>query len=153
VRRLVIPTSYGYYMAPSIDAEHSTLYAYGYKNMNNQPNGGNSMKLVKADLGQLTDNGDGTYTPKILSDMEMPYLGVTQGRKYLGGSLYIGFSNTSSPYNARLVAIDATTGDVAADVPMSSVTSSESEGVCYRINGSEIEWYYSDYYNVYKVSF
>ena len=152
VRRLLIPTTYGYYMAPSIDAEHSTLYAYGYKIMNNQQSG-NSMKLVKADLGQLTDNGDGTYTPKILSDMEMPYLGVTQGRKYLGGSLYVGFSNTGSPYNARLVAIDATTGDVTADVPMSSVTSSENEGVCYRINGSEIEWYYSDYYNVYKVSF
>ena len=152
VRSLTIPETYGYYMAPSIDAEHNVLYAYGYSRSSNQSTN-NSMKLVKADLNQLTDNGNGTYTPKILSEIEAPYAGVTQGRKFFGGSLYVGFAATSTPHNARLVTIDATTGDVKADIPMSAVTTSENEGVCYRVNGNEIEWYYSDYYNVFKLGF
>ena len=153
IRKLIIPNTEGYYLAPSIDADHNTLYAYGYSINSNQAVSGNSMKLIKADLSNLTDNGDGTYTPKILSSVENPYVGVTQGRKFFGGNLYVGFSNNGTPHNARLVAIDATSGDVKTDVSMSGVTTSENEGVCYQIVDSEIIWYYSDYYNVFKVLF
>ena len=152
IRKLIIPNTEGYYLAPSIDADHNTLYAYGYSINSNQASG-NSMKLIKADLSNLTDNSDGTYTPKILSSVETPYVGVTQGRKFFGGNLYVGFANTGNPHNARLVAVDATSGDVKTDVSMSGVTTSENEGVCYQIVDSEVIWYYSDYYNVFKVLF
>ena len=152
VRKLIIPTTYGYYLAPSLDADHNVLYAYGYSISSNQASG-NSMKLIKADLNSLTDNDDDTYTPKILSDVESPYVGVTQGRKYFGGNLYVGFANTGAPYNARLVAIDATNGDIKTDVPLNNFVTLEGEGVCYQIDGQNIYWYYSDYYNIFKLEF
>lgn len=152
VRTLVIPTENGYYPAPSVDAEHNVLYCYGYKQTHIQKQD-NCMMLSKFDLNRLTDNGDGTYTPARLSVIEAPYLGVMQGRKYYQGRLYVGFSNTGSPHNSRLVVVDASTGDVKTDIDMTGVTTSENEGVCYQIDGNNIYWYYTDYYDVFKLTF
>ena len=152
-KTLYIPTTEGYYMAPSLDNENNIMYCYGYKNSSYQPGNDNKMKLVKCDLSQLTDNGDSTFTPLILDSIETPYMGVNQGRKYYSGRLYVGFANTSSPHNARFVAIDVNDGHTVTDIDMSRVTTSETEGLCYKIDGNDITWYYSDYFNVFEVLF
>lgn len=151
VRQLYIPTSNGGFFAPSIDAKNNVLYCFGTKSLSANVHTG--MVLLKCDLDELTDNGNGTYTPRILTKTEVADFGTQQGRKYYGGNIYVGFSNTGSPHNSRLVAIDATTGDVKTDIDMTGVTTSENEGVCYQIVGDKIYWYYSDYYNIYKLTF
>lgn len=152
VRTITIPTECGYYPAPSIDAKHNVLYCYGYKQASN---GGddNAMVLSKFDLNTQTNNGDGTYSAKLLSTFESPYLGVIQGRKYYQGRLYVGFTDEGATRNSRLVVVDAATGDVKSFVDMTAITSSENEGVCYQVDGDNIYWYYSDYFNVFKLTF
>lgn len=153
IKKLIIPTSEGYYLAPSIDNENNLLYCYGYKNNSNQAYN-NKMILLKCDLSNLSENQDNTFTPYILNRIETDYMGVTQGRKYFNNRLYVGFSNTSSPHNSRLVAIDVNNGQTKTDVDLSGVTSSENEGVCYIIDSNNhIKWLYSDYYNVFQLEF
>lgn len=152
VKTLVISDTEGYYLAPSIDSVNNIMYCYGYKLDVITPND-NAMKLLKCDLSSLTDNGDGTYTPAILNRIETPYMGVMQGRKYYDGRLYVGFAETGTPHNCRLVSIDVDTGQTKADIDLSVVTTSENEGVCYQINGNDITWYYSDYYNIFSLKF
>lgn len=152
VRTIYIPTTHGYWFAPSVDAKSNILYAYGYK-ANHYRESENAMKLLRLDLNNLTNNDDGTYTPGLISECETPYLGVTQGRKFYGGNLYVAFANVASPFNARLVSIDGNSGVVKADVDLTGVTKSEAEGLCYKIDGNQIYWYLNDYWDVFKLSF
>lgn len=152
VKTMVISDTEGYYLAPSIDSVNNIMYCYGYKIGEISPTG-NAMRLLKCDLSSLTDNGNGTYTPAILNRIETPYMGVMQGRKYYDGRLYVGFAETRTPHNCRLVSIDVDTGQTKTDIDLSVVTTSENEGVCYQINGNDITWYYSDYYNIFSLKF
>lgn len=152
VRTLYIPTSEGYFMTPSVDNENNILYCYGYKD-DYVGASGNAMKLIKCDLSDLTDNGDGTFSPTILQRIETPYMGVMQGRKYYNGRLYIGFAETSSPHNARLVVVDVSNGDTKTVVDMTNITTSENEGVCFVKNNKRIKWLYSDIYDVFELDF
>lgn len=152
VRTLYIPTEQGHGVCPSIDAKNNIMYGYAFGvESYYAPN--NYMVLTKWDLNRLTENADGTYTPALLSECECPYVGVTQGRKYLQGRIYLGVASTGSPHNAKFIALDAGTGDVVTTIDMTKVTTSEAEGLAYRVNGDDIEWYYSDYFNVYKLTF
>lgn len=152
VRTLYIPTSEGYFMAPSVDNENNILYCYGYTDDSVEVTG-NKMVLLKCDLSDLTDNGDGTYTPDILSRIETPYLGIMQGRKYYNNRLYIGFAETSSPHNSRIVVVDVSNGETKTIVDMTPVTTSENEGICYKIEQNKISWFFSEYYDVFKIYF
>ena len=153
IKKLVIPTNEGYYFAPSIDVQNNIMYCYGYKNNDNHSYDNNKMRLIKCDLSNLTDNEDDTFTPEIIDRIETPYMGIMQGRKYYNGRLYVGFANTGSPFDSRLVSIDVETGQTKADIDMTAVTTSENEGVCYQIVGNNIYWHYSDYYDVFKILF
>lgn len=156
VKTISIPTpDYGYHISPALDADNNVLYGFGYrKDSDKNYSGTNSMILTKWDLNRLTENEDGTYTPtQIGNKTECPYIGTTQGRKYYQGNIYIGTANTSNPHNSKLVVIDAGTGDVKTTVDMTGVTMSENEGVCYQIVDGNIYWYYSDYYNIFKLTF
>ena len=156
VKTISIPTpDYGYHISPALDADNNVLYGFGYReDSDNNYSGTNSMILTKWDLNRLTENEDGTYTPtQIGNKTECPYIGTTQGRKYYQGNIYIGTANTSNPHNSKLVVIDAGTGDVKTTVDMTGVTMSENEGVCYQIVDGNIYWYYSDYYNIFKLTF
>ena len=111
------------------------------------------MILSKWDLNRLTENEDGTYTPALLNRCNCQYIGTTQGRKFYQGNLYISVANTGTPHNGRIVTVDSGTGDIKADIPLSSVTTSELEGLCYRIVGDNLYWYLTDYYNIFKLTF
>lgn len=152
VRTLKLSNDEGYYLAPSIDSKNNIMYCYGYK-INSLAAQNNAMELVKCDLTDLTDNGDGTYSPAIINRIETPYMGVMQGRKYYNNRLYIGFANTSSPANCRLVCVNVEDGKTMTDIDLSSIVTVESEGLCYQIIGNNILWYYTDYNNVFELSF
>lgn len=152
IRTLKLSTDEGYYLAPSLDNQNNILYCYGYK-IQSLAATNNAMKIVKCDLSNLTANGDGTYSPAIINRIETPYMGVMQGRKYYKGRLYIGFANTSGSADCRLVCVDVSNGETKTDIDLSGMVTVESEGVCYRIVGNEILWYYSDFNNVFEMSF
>ena len=152
IRTLSIPTEYGYWLSCSIDAKNNILYSYGYK-ANHYLRENNAMKLLRLNLNELTENEDGTFTPTLISNVETPYIGISQGRKFYGGNLYVTFANTGAPHNSRLVCIDANSGVIKADIDLTGVTTSEAEGLCYKIEGNKIYWYFSEYWDVFKLTF
>lgn len=152
IRTISIPTTYGYWLAPSIDAQNNILYAYGYS-INDFSDTTGEAKLVRFNLKELTENADGTYTPKLLNNVRLPRLGVTQGRKFYGGNLYIAFAETAAPHNARLITIDCASGLTKNTIDLTGVTTSEAEGLCYKIVGDEIYWYLNEYWDVFKLKF
>lgn len=151
VKSLYIPTNYGYYASPSIDKSTNILYTYAHSN-GNIPNADN-MVIASWNLESLTDNLDGTYTPELINSCESPNIGTYQGHKYYGGKIYITSSRSSSPYNQKLFAIDCGTGNVVTSINMADVLTTETEGLCYQINGNNIEWILSEYLNVFKILF
>lgn len=150
VKTIYIPTTNGYYPSPSLDADNKVMYTYAHSEASNYPK---KMIIAKWDLNKLTQNEDGTFTPRFISQCESPRIGTYQGHKYFGGKIYLGVSNTSTPHNCKFSVIDASTGDVLTVIDMSPVTESENEGLCYKIEGNEITWLYSDYYDVFELKF
>lgn len=152
IRTLSISGTNGYWLAPSIDAKNNILYTYGYS-INSYTDTSASAKLLQFDLDVLTQNDDGTYTPKGLRSMTLPRLGVTQGRKFYDGNLYIAFAETTAPHNSRLVTIDCASGLTKNTIDLTGITTSEAEGLCYRIIGDNIYWYLNEYWKVFKLKF
>lgn len=148
VKTISIPNTLGYYLSPNVDG--NTLYLFGYAE-NSITNG--KMKIVRCDLLNMTQNGDGTFTPIVLEETETPYLGVYQGHKYLNGNIYVGFANTQAPYNPKIYGISVGTGDIVTTIDLSSLLADELEGLCFRIDDRKIEWYVSDYFRVFELFF
>ena len=78
---------------------------------------------------------------------------VFQGGKYYNARLYMGFGETSAPYNNRLVAINPENGNVMTDINMGNVLTTECEGLGYRIVDNNIMWIYTDYTKVCQLQF
>lgn len=151
VRTIKIPTTYGSYASPSIDGANNILYTYAHSN-SSIPNSDN-MIIASWDLDSLTDNGDNTYTPKLLGQCESPSVGTYQGHKYYGGRIYMTASNTGSPYEPKMYAIDCGSGEIVTTIDIKPILNSELEGLCYYINGSQIEWYLSGWFKIFKLDF
>jgi hypothetical protein len=152
IKQLYIPATYGYYFAPSIDTANNVMYCFGNK-LQSISATGNKNVIVKCNLNKLTENNDGTFTPEVISSVETNWIGVFQGGKYYNGRLYMGFSETSAPYNNRFVAINPLNGDVMTDINMGNVLTTECEGLGYRIVDNNILWIYTDYTKVCQLQF
>lgn len=151
IRTIYIPTAYGYYASPNIDKDNNILYTYAHSNAS-IPNT-DQMIISSWDLNNLTDNGDGTYTPQLLDYCNSPSVGTYQGHKYYGGRIYLTSAKSSAPFNQKVFAIDCGSGEIVTTIDMSNILTTETEGLCYRINGDDIEWYLSEIYKVYKLDF
>lgn len=152
VKTIKFDGNIGNYATPTIDFTRKVVYLYGFKH-GYDADEGNLMIITMWDLTSLTENDDGTFTPALLSENKCGYLGVMQGGKYYNGIIYKAVAKTKSPFEAKLLALDAESGDVRTSIDMTGVTTSEAEGLCYQINGDNIYWYYSDYFNIFKLSF
>ena len=125
----------------------------GYKEQTWGYTNTNGMILNMYNLNNLTDNGDGTYTPELISTIESPYVGTTQGRKFYQGKLYMEVSGTSSPHNSKLLCLNPYTGIVESTITDMVSGMTELEGICFYIENNDIYWLVSDYYNFKKVKF
>lgn len=87
-------------------------------------------KVSKWDLSQLTDNGDGTYTPENISTIQIPQPSNSyffQGCKFHDGLLWFASGNgTGSSY---VYAVNPTTGNT--DYTIDLQTTQEPEGVSW----------------------
>ena len=112
-------------------------------------------KLVKYDLSNEIDNGDGTYTFPIISVGTCPDLRVRQGMKYYNGRIYMLTTRaTSSPFDPELIALDC--NEENALITMRAQTlpfTSEGEGLAVSVEDNTAYIYITDYFNVYKLAF
>lgn len=111
-----------------------TMYALGYANGYTYSEG-NYIRIMKLDLSDLTDNGDGTYTPAILDTIDREWLPCIQGADFHDGMIWIACGMS---YPANVYALNPATGAVAVDIDL--VNSGELEGLAWAYNSID-NWF------------
>ena len=119
----------GYYAALCLDDENSLMYMVGYSEQNYQTDDGGNNKTVisKWDMTNLTDNGDGTYTPAFISAIERPFIYVMQGQQYHDSMLWIASGGTN--VRGYIYALNPATGALLHTVDTNTTT--EVEGLAF----------------------
>lgn len=87
----------GYHSNPCIDFENDIMYTVGYYLNSTNTAEGNYCIVCKWDLADMTDNGDGTYTPTMLGTYNRDYIYVMQDLKFNDGYCWIesGYSESA----------------------------------------------------------
>lgn len=119
----------GYYAALCLDYEHEIMYMVGYSEQNYQTDdGGNNKTIIsKWDMSNLTDNGDGTYTPAFISSIERPFIYIMQGQQYHDGMLWIASGATNT--RGYIYALNPSNGNLLFTIDTNSTT--ELEGMAF----------------------
>lgn len=119
----------GYYAAACIDFENDIIYMVGYSENTalSDNDGSNKTVVSKWDMGNMTDNGDNTYTPAFISSYERPFIYVMQGQQYYDGMLWISSGGTN--VRGYVYALDPIDGTLLYTVD--SGTETEMEGIAF----------------------
>lgn len=138
----------GYHAVGTFDWANNIMYTIGtVKDDYQSDQGGTNPCIVcKWDLTDLTDNGNGTYTPKLISTYQRPFIYVMQGEQYHDGYIWIGSGyGTGTEY---IYAMNPDTGEFAYTLTMPITTEIEGmswqveNGVYYMIVGFQGGKYY-----------
>lgn len=131
VKTLIFPSSAGYYGAGAFDWDNNICYLLAYKKNNYQTDdsGTNTTVVSKWDLSNLTDNGDGTYTPTFIDQYERDFIYVMQGLTYHDGLIWItsGYGSTAS----HIYAMNPTSGVIEHTITMDDTTEIEGAQFMY----------------------
>lgn len=97
----------GYRLSGGYDADRNLLKTIHYKLNSSTSRTGNGCVLSVWDLNDVTDNGDSTFTPALVSESEVPFVGVIQDCKCYGGWLYVlsGGGTNTPPYEATILTV------------------------------------------------
>ena len=79
----------------------------------------------------------------------MDNFGVIQGGKCFNGDVYLGVSNSEQPYESKMLRLKAATGTVKTKLMLEDIN--VMQGISYIIQGNDITWLVSDYYDLYKI--
>lgn len=120
IRTLKFPQTAGYYGAGAFDWENHICYLLSYKenNYTTDDGGSNTTVVSKWDLSNLTDNGDGTYTPEFVSQYERAFIYVMQGLAYHDG--YIWVSSGYASNTSYIYAMNPSTGVIDHTITLST---------------------------------
>lgn len=139
VKTLKFPQTAGYYGAGAFDWENDICYLLAYKKNNYQTDdsGTNTTVVSKWDLSNLTDNGDGTYTPAFIDQYERDFIYVMQGLTYHDGLIWItsGYGSTAS----HIYAMNPTSGVIEHTITMDDAT--EIEGAQFMYDSATQTYY------------
>lgn len=117
----------GYHSNPCFDNQTGVMYTVGYfKNTTTDPDG-NYCILCAWDVSNMTDNGDGTFTPTLKKRSTRDFIYVMQDVKYNAG--YIWISSGLSGTVQNIYAMNPDTG--AFDHVITGPITSEIEGLSW----------------------
>lgn len=140
IRTLSFPSSVGYYSSSAFDFDNNICYVVAYKKANYTSSDGGTNKTVvsKWDLSNLTDNGDGTYTPTFISQYERDFIYVMQGLQYFDGYIWVssGYNDGGSQY---VYAMNPTTGVIDHTITLDDTI--EIEGLAWIYNGIQNKYW------------
>ncbi len=94
----------GYYPNPAIDFDNNILYTVGYYQHSTTVSTDNYCIVCAWDLSNMTDNGDDTYTPTLISTYTRDYIYVMQDLKFNDGYIWIcsGYSSSTQYVSAMI---------------------------------------------------
>lgn len=130
IRTYTLPSEkIGYSASSCLDFENEILYMAGYsENSYSDENGGSNKTVIsKWDMSNLTNNGDGTYTPAFISSYERPFIRTIQGLQFHDGMLWI--SSGGSNDRGYVYALNPVNGELLYTVD--SGTTTEIEGISF----------------------
>ena len=129
IRSLSFPLSAGYYSAIALDEPNAIAYLVGYTRDNylTDDDGNNKTIISKWDMSDLTDNGDGTYTPTFISSFECPFIYVMQGLEFYDGLIWVASGYVDA--HGYIYALDPRTGAIVFTVDTGTTT--ELEGLSW----------------------
>ena len=130
------PNVYGMKIADSFNG--NTLITIGYSENRYTYTDTNKLIIAKWDMTDLTDNGDGTYTPALLGTVTRDWLECIQGASYHDGYLWVASGLENAPLNGRVYALDLDTGDIVYNIDLGSAH--ELEGLAWAYNSTD-GWY------------
>lgn len=125
----------GYYAGFMYDTTNQIAYMAGYSENNylNDNGGANKVIISKWDMTSLTQNQDGTYTPRFISALQRPFIYVMQGKQFHDGMLWIASGGTN--VHGYIYAIDPADGTILHTYDTELTT--EVEGLAW-LSGREM---------------
>lgn len=140
IQTLTFPISAGYYGAGAFDFDNNICYLLAYKeeNYRTDDGGANTTVVSKWDLSNLTDNGDGTYTPTFISQYERAFIYVMQGLQFFDGYVWVasGWTNGGSQY---VYAMNPSNGIIEHTITLDDTI--EIEGLAWVYDESQQKWW------------
>ena len=93
LKTIYIPTSVqngGYKTGNAFNSSNNHMFTFGYTNENYRTDDGGTNKLILAewDLSDLTDNGDNTFTPRLIGVQQRDFIVCIQGSCFYDGIIW-----------------------------------------------------------------
>ena len=134
---------------PCVDFENDIVYWFGYTTHSVDESEANKVIITAWDISEVDLDSPDESKVKLISKITVDYFGVMQGRKCFDGDIYMSAINPNKPHESRLLRLDAKTGTVKTKLEFGSLD--VIEGVSVMIQGNNIKWYISDYYDLYNI--
>ena len=142
IRTLKLTGVNGYRFSGGIDVIGNKLISINYKINSSTTSTNNGCYLCSWDLSDLTENEDNTFTPKLLTTVEVPFIGTIQGCCVYNGLLYVSNGYISNGFPIGITSFDI---DGTVITKMSGFGTNEAEGLSFYNTGNEYEMWFSTY--------
>lgn len=109
------------------DTVNDVAYTYGYSTGSWTSSSNNKLLIVKSDFKNAIDNGDGTFTPRVLARYEYPFVYCIQSPHFHDGLLWLPSGNGGS--NQHIYGMNPETGEIIYTIDIEGTT--EIEGVTF----------------------
>jgi hypothetical protein len=132
VKTLVFPLDKsGYYADQAYDLENNILYTVGYteNSYESSQSGANKVIISAWDMNNLTDNGDGTFTPAYISSVEREFIYTMQGKQFHDGMIWVGSGYYTASTSSYIYAISPVDGSILHTIDLE--TNTEVEGMSF----------------------
>lgn len=134
IRTLKLSNLTGYRFSGAIDSLNNRLFVLNYTI--NSSTTSNPVHLSVLDLNNLTANDDSTYTPALISSIEIPFILMIQGIKYFNDRLFVANGGTDVTQFRGIQVLDTKSGAILSKVPY-TYDSNEPEGCDLVDDGSD----------------
>lgn len=119
----------GYHIGLSLDDANHIAYILGYTedNWSDDDGGANKVIVTQWDMTDLTDNGDGTYTPAFITSYERDFIYTIQGQQFHDGMIWL--ASGGSRVRGYIYALDPSDGSILYTVDTGTIA--EVEGLAF----------------------